>query len=239
MTKSIIVRLVVPLACLTALSLLFQNRLDADDLLLNLTSEFVGIIIPVGYVDWILKEHDRQVWRGTSERVDLRLRTLAHSAITGIRSEFGFGAEFFDRLIEKRNDINAISGEVKRVALEQVSPAIRGKLDDIDTDVWKRLAHHLESVSRNVEQLIVHFGPRLGAKDMELLLDLQQAAESSLTFWRTFPDIAGVEDSRLPPTSGNTVEFKSAFNDMTADSLREVLNLSAKILDLCSGRVAA
>ena len=86
MTKSLWLRLALPLALLAVAGIWLNTIQPMDGFFLNLATELLGIIVTVAYVDWVLKAHEREVWRGTSTRIEQRLRVLSNSTVSGLRS---------------------------------------------------------------------------------------------------------------------------------------------------------
>jgi hypothetical protein len=58
---------------------------------------------------------------------------------------------------------------------------------------------------------------------MANLLDLQRDLEAAQTFWRVFPDIAGVPVDQLPKTKTPPKELQSAWCEITAGEIRNAI----------------
>lgn len=230
--------LVLPLAGLTVISLFLHTKVPADGLFINVATELLGIVVTVAYVDWVFKTHERSRWRGTSSRVDARLRTLATAAVSGLRSTLGFGIDILDESVLRKNDPRLASTEVMRVGVHVLAPSLRTRLGILDTKGWKTLAEHVQSVWREAERLQDQFGRHLEPAEQEVLLDMQQALDSSLILWRTFPDVVGVTDDDLPDTGLDPVGLREAAYDLAAEELRKVLNLSNTLVQHCNDRAA-
>jgi hypothetical protein len=210
-----------------------------DGFFINLSTELVGILVTVAYVDWILRAHERKRWHGTGERISVRMRTFSNATVTGLRVALGFGTDVLDQSVLRTKDPKLGSAEVMRVAVHLLAPAARARLDHLDASGWEKLAKHLQFTWREAERLLDQFGNRLDPTEVELLLDMQEALETSLLFWRTFPDIAGVPDAELPKTRTDSIQLKAAWSDITAEAIRKVLALADQISRRCgasSGR---
>jgi len=237
MRKALLLKLALPLLVLASATIWFHFRTDTDGFLLNLATELIGITITIAYVDWVLKAHEKKVWMGTSVRIAERLRTLANASVSGLRSSLGFGADILDDAIIQSGDLGKINKEVMRIGLHVLQPRLRTRLEALDVQGWRALAAHLQGTWGEAERLL-QFGHRLESEDIELLFDLQEEAQSALTFWRTFPDIAGVPDEDLPPTNSNTRELKSALNDITAEALARFIDVARAISDRSNTQAA-
>ncbi len=237
MQKQLWLRLVLPLAGLAFASLLLHTQVPADGLFINVATELLGIVVTVAYVDWVLKTHERNRWLGTSSRVASRMRTFATAAVSGLRATLGFGVGILDESILRKNDAGLASAEVMRVGVKLLAPALRSRLGTLDTNGWKALAEHVQSVWREAERLQDQFGRYLEPAEQEMLLDIQQALDSSLLLWRTFPDVIGVADDDLPRASLDPVGLREAAYDLAAKELREVLHLSNSLVLRCNVRI--
>lgn len=226
MSKAMWLRLVLPLALLAGAFVYLERVLPPTGLYLNLATEFIGIIVTVAYVDWVLKAHERRRWKGTATRINDSLRTLSNATISGIRGAFGIDADIIDGWVVQSGDQKRINAEVRRIGIKVLGPVARHRLDHLDVEGWRRLGKHLQGTWREAERLLDRFGNRLEPEDMELLMDLQRELNAATVFWLTFPDIAGVPDDKLPRTNSDTVELKSSFYDQTAVAIRKVISIA-------------
>ncbi|MDR7191557.1 hypothetical protein [Luteimonas terrae] len=230
MRKALLLKLALPLLALAIASLWLNSAVPTDGFLLNLATELIGIVVTVAYVDWVLKAHEKKSWKGTSDRIADRLRTLSNATVSGLRSSLGYGADILNEAVIQSGDVRKINAEVMRIGVHVLQPNLRSRLETLDVQGWKTLAAHLQGTWQESERLL-QFSHRLESTDIELLFDLQQETQSALAFWRTFPDIAGIPDEQLPPTKAGTRQLKSAWNDMTATSLGKVINTAKSISD--------
>jgi len=233
-SKALWLRLIIPLILFAGVFVYLEGVGSFNGLFLNLATEFIGIIVTVAYVDWVIKAHERKVWQGTTTRIAYRLQTFSSATVTGLRSALGFGPGVLDQSILRCGDAKLASAEVMRVATHVVAPALRTRLDSLDVQGWKRLAAHVQETEHEAERLLQQFGHLLAPEYVELLLDMRRELDASLTFWRTFPDIAGVPDSDLPKTSTDPVALKAAWTDITAAALRKALQLASSISTRCN-----
>ena len=227
MKRSLITQLLLPLAAATTLAILVHRFWSADGFFLNLAAGFVGSIVTVGYIDWILKRHEAERWSDTDARISTRLRTLASATITGIRTSFGYGTEIFDRRALESGDLEVMRAEVIRIATHVLSPGADAKIASLDQKQWKPFVTHLQLMSSECGIMLDRFGPRLHPKTMANLLDLQQDLEAAQTFWRMFPDVAGVPVDQLPHTKTPPGELQTAWCEITARDIRRVLQHAA------------
>ncbi len=229
MSKSLWLKLVLPLFLLSAFLLVLHYRWDSDGLLINLTTEVIGIVVTVTYVDRIIHWHESERWRGTDMRISCRLKVYINAVISGVRTGLGFGPDIMDQAEIMSGDPVRGHLEVLRVAQHVLEPASRGRLNGLDEEGWRRLAGHLQSMWTEAERLLDRFPHRLKPRQVELLLDIQSAISSALVFWITFPDLAGVPVDKLPESKTPPEVLQSLGYDSTAKEIKRILVLAREI----------
>jgi hypothetical protein len=229
MSRPLWFRLVLPLIILSATSLAVHGCWEAGGFFINLSTELLGIVLTVAYVDWVLKAHESAQWSGAESRIRSRLEVLVNRLISGIRNSFGFGPSVVEQLIPVTNDPKGIHEALLRFGKEVLAPVARERLDSLDEAGWRKLATHLQMVWSEAERVINLFGNRLQPRQLELLLDIQQTVQEALTFWHVFPDLAGVPDDQLPRTKTPPEILKAHGYDSTADALRRLIRNAAEL----------
>lgn len=229
MSRRLWLRLVLPLMILSAISVAVHVCLEAGGFFINLSTELLGIVVTVAYVDWVLKAHESAQWAGAGSRIKSRLEVLVNALISGIRSSFGIGPAALEQLIPFTNDPRTVHEALVRFGKEVLVPVAREHLDSLDKAGWRKLATHLQLVWSEAERVINLFGNRLQPRQLELLLDIQQTAQEALTFWHVFPDLAGVPDDQLPRTKTPPEVLKADGYDSTAKALRRLIGHAAEL----------
>lgn len=229
MTKGFWGRLVLPLAFLFGLSLLIHREWPAEGFFLNLATEIVGILITISYVDWILKQHEKQRWQSTDKRIANRLRILLNATVSGIRDGLGFDPDIIDeRVLMSQNPI-AIHNESIRVAEHVISPVVYQRVRALDPRGWKSLATHITNAHNGTLAFLSAFQARLSPEQISDLLDLQEALSNSLTFYTVFHDLAGVPEDKLPQTRTPPAILQKSGYEATAKEIQTALALAKKL----------
>ena len=231
MTKSLWTRLALPLVLLSVASLALHHWWDYDGFLVNLATSLLSIIVTVFYVDWVLWKNESQRWSGTDIRISKRLEVFVNAFISGIRSSLNFSHDIMDESVLMTGDNARVHREVLRIAEHVLAPAARTRLGQLDEVGWRSLSRHLQSVWAEADRLLDRFSNRLHPRQIELLLDIQATAQYALTFYQTFPDLAGVPPERLPQTKTPPGELQSFGYDSTAKELRRLLGLARELAD--------
>lgn len=121
--------------------------------------------------------------------------------------------------------------ELHRVALNVLVPAAHNRIEALSQDDWRKLNAELEATSLECGKLLDRFGSRMSPSVMEHVLDLQQHIASAQTYWRIFPDVAGVPLDQVPHTNTLTDELQAAWNELTARDVRHALECASKLLE--------
>jgi hypothetical protein len=229
MSRRLFTQLVLPLLAAMALSAVVHLRWPADGFFINLAAGFVGSLVTVGYIDWVLRKHENERWKDADSRINARLSKLAVATITGIRTSLKFGTEIFDRMALDTGNPEVMRKEVLRVATHVLVPAADSKIKTLNQAQWKSFATHLYQASMECGVILDRFGHRLDPETVSLVLDLQQHLESSQIFYRTFPDIAGVPVDQLPKSNTPAEDIQSSWCEITATDIRRVLEVSVTL----------
>jgi hypothetical protein len=222
----LVTQLVLPLVAATALSSLVHLGWPADGFFLNLAAGFVGSLVTVGYIDWILRLHERERWKESDSRIQARLSKLASVAITEVRTSLGYGTGVFDRVPTGFGSAELMRKEVLRFASHLILPTAEARIAALDQKQLRSFAVKPQRVSAECGVILDRCGHRLGPETIAVALGLQQHLESAQTFWRVFPDVAGVPVAQLPKMKGSCEEMQTVWCGLAARDIRRVLELS-------------
>ena len=226
MKRRLLTRLALPLLAATALSIVTSRYWPLDGFFVNLAAGFVGSLVTIFYVDLILKQHESDRWRATDLRIASLLRRVATRAITGIRTSLGYGTDIFDQHAFASGNVATMEAEVARVAIAILVPNASAKIGILDQSGWKTFMSNLRASGAECDVLLDRFGHHLQPETVATLLDLKSAIESAQTYWRTFPDLAGVAPELLSHSKPRIQDLQKAWNEITAKSTREALQLA-------------
>lgn len=225
----LVIQIILPLLFLTSMSLVINHWWSADGFFMNVAAGFVGSLVTVGYIDLILRKHEREQWQNVDSRVAGRLRLLAAGTITGIRVCFGYKTDIFDRDKFELGDPDQMHAEVLRVAIHVLVPEAYSRIAALDVTGWKRFIQHLQEITAECGTILDRFGHRLAPSTLETVLDLQQALVSAQTSWRVYPDIVGVPIEQLPTTKTPPKVLQANLCNLTARDIRLVLEYAAQL----------
>lgn len=128
-----------------------------EGLWMNLGTEFLGILVTVFYVDWIVDRHERQQWRATDDHIRRQLRYLVADLILTLRyqCEF-FEPEDFDAMFEEEHVHISRAASLDEVAIASYLGKLDGiKIDDCAAD----LDRHTEALIRYFDRYHSRLAP--------------------------------------------------------------------------------
>jgi hypothetical protein len=229
MKKNFWARLLIPLGLLFVAAFLISEKWPLDGFFLNLATEIIGIIITITYVHWVLGHQEKQRWQSTDIRINDRLRILLNMIVSGIRNGLGFSPDILDESVLKSKSLMAIHNEIIRVAEHVISPVMYQRLQGLDSEGWETLTVHITNAVNSTLTFLNTFQVRMHPRQISLLLDLYEALSNSLTFYRIYPDLAGVPKDELPPTRTSPEVLLQSFYEETTEDLQRVLALTKQL----------
>ena len=228
-------RLVIPLLIVLLISLVSHFVISNDSFFINLTTELIGIIITIVYVDWIIKSNEKQLWEDAERRISSRIRLFINLSITNTRVSLGYKTDIFDYDKLSMNNVKVMNLELLRITKEVLEPTLKTRINSFNPDDWLLFSNNIHIIRQEAEKLLSIFGGKLSPKQFTLLIDIQDLVRSSLSLYSVFPDIAGVPDEKLPKAKISTPLLKEEINNSTSKSLRELLLKVRELAETISG----
>ena len=226
MTKSLWIRLVLPLVLLFAVTFTLSRIWPQEGIFINLSTEIIGIVVTVSYVSWILRWHEEQKWKSTDIRISNRLKILMNSILSSIRSGLGISFDVLQERISNSLNLNDVHKEIITVSENVIYPMIPQRVRNLDTKGWKSLATQIVNSHNSTLTFFNAFHSRLSPDQIAILLDLQETLSHSLFFYTVTPDFAGVPSDMLPKSNKMPPEiWQEHGNKSTAEDLQKSILL--------------
>lgn len=170
MSKSLWIRLVLPLVFVSGLTFLISIQWPTQGLFMNLATEVIGILITVLYVDWVLRYHEKQRWQSTDLIITNRLQILLNATISSIRSGLGFGPDIFGEglMTSKRRD--EVHKELIRIAERVIYPSVYQRVCALDSKAWELLANQVANAHNGILTFFHTFQARMEPNQLSILL---------------------------------------------------------------------
>ncbi len=226
-------RLILPLGILTALSLVLAFLVPSlNGLFVNLATTFLGILLTVCYVDYILRRHDKERWSATTARIESRVQNLAVVTSQSFRTAFHIDASVIHQAVIDVFNPASVRTEILRVIRQELLPRVDAAVPTLNQKDWADLTGQLERIFRRRDQLIISFGNRLDPEVFALLLKIEDDITGIWTMVITFFDVIGVPDHELrakPPR--DVIADKRGMEKVLAKDIKQVLESCASILE--------
>lgn len=243
-SKFIIKFLMLPLiAIITIFYLLnFYYFKTPNDLISNLITDLVSIIISAGFVSFILDKSQKRIWKETDEKIKDRVTLLINSYTSYLCDWLNYpsNTKFKIRINENRDEklIQIELMEFTKNVLKDFDVRSKGDVN------WELLfngakAHGIEDdglkqVELQLDKILTRHGEKINPEIYSKILDMEKLINNILkSYWiipQLFinPDFSNIYQNQL--RSHITSELKNALE--TAIDLYEILNnLNTKKID--------
>lgn len=241
MDRAIIPRLLIPLALLFAGAITLHLWLEWQGFWLNLSTEVVGILITVLYVDYIFSRHEAAKSAPADRRVRRRLQQVATVTLSRLRSSFGYGPDVIDLNVLGRGDDRALRRELVRLSREVLEPNALEDVAKLDTKGWVQFARHLQDTWSDLDKMLQLFGARLQPEVFAIIVDMQDAVFNALNSYLLAPDIVGVPDDELPASKKpgvSALRLREFLTEKTAEAVQRLSALAVQVVEWIDQRGA-
>jgi hypothetical protein len=226
--------LVIPLSLAALISLAIGVFVPWQGLFVNLATSFFSVLITVIYVDRVLQEHERRVWKRVSGLIRERVIRFGYTTVLEIRVALGleyglFGKSFFNTPVTDEK----INSELIRYIEEVINPFVLERLNEMDNKEWKGLADTLERIVKQGDSLIDLYGSKLAPELLQVILDVQTQVSKILSQYYIIPDLLGVPESHLKSKSPDVAwHFMNLTIQSTGSAIREINRLAVILIKL-------
>jgi hypothetical protein len=190
----------LPLLAISILFLFLARPFSLSDLLLNIATDFITLIITIWYVDWILEEHDDAKWEGTHKYIIAFAGEIAHGIVSIIAEKTGLSREVFpknDPPFHTRS-ISDIQQEIIENVRKLSRENIIAHLDKLSAIQWQELFQSLRKFQNDISVFLSQFGPRLRPYEQEAILSMRMEIVSTISSYELFYDFLGVPIESMP-----------------------------------------
>jgi hypothetical protein len=224
-------RLVLPLAVLSVGALTLHAYWDWDGLLVNAATEVAGIVVTVAYVEWVLRRHEAQRWAGTQARVGQRIQVFVNATLSMMRSAFDISFDGVAMNLMGNFDIDNVQREVSRFSEQKLEPSLPLHISRLNPDGWQRLGRYLQVIWTRADEILDRYAWQLSPRQVELLLDIQNAAQAAPYLLQVFPEFAGVDPADLPSTRTPPALLQAHGYEVAAKEIRRMLECARELRD--------
>lgn len=221
--------LILPVAVAAIASFLLACFVPWQGLFMNLATTFLGILITVVYVDYVMKRHEELYWSGAKFKIVARLQQVAARAGTQFRHLFDLDLDSLPIGLTKDRAVLRVA--MIRLNEEILLPGLKDHVSRLSQEQWAKVAKALKGTDDEVQEFLRIYGNRLDPVSIEGLMGIQDEVRAFLNFYQIFPDLFGVPDDSLPLTrSGDRpIEHKRALEGLAAECIGRLLKHSSQL----------
>lgn len=195
--------------------------------LVNFAAAFLGILVTVGYVDFVLREHEKGRWQATRERIYGLIENIATMAATQFRIAYGIGPHVYTEDLAILRDPKKRREQTIRITEQHRVEFTHDVLPTLGTERWKNLTRQMAITWQGADRILEVHGGKLEPELYSMIMDLQKKLWTVKQTYDTFPDVIGVPDEALEPRS---IETKRANLVLIERDVLEILRLSTSLL---------
>jgi hypothetical protein len=226
--RKLLTRLVLPLVGLALVSMILIWPLNLIDVFTNLIIEIVGILITIGYVEWILTRLEKEKW----EETDILIRADFAAYVVRFASELTL---FLVKGGWNPPDPDAMkshpTGKLGALALEHISSEeIIDALVKMERKRRESFASQLDLKLEDLRQLYARYSYRLSAEYTKMILELEGSLMSFQTYLSLIDDETTLSNMANPETDDIDL-LRSKQVKKNAASLQEVISYLIQVFD--------
>ena len=166
--------LIIPFYFLAIVCLVLARAIQSwSGILTNLAATFIGILITVLYVEYILRKHEEQRWAPAKALISKNVSNFAIVSSAMFRVVFGMGSDIFNSAVIDVNDPQSLRLEMIRALQENVLPSVDEGVHKMSNAKWKTLAIHFELVQERGDRLLQQYSARMSPEMLGHVMSLQ------------------------------------------------------------------
>lgn len=224
-------RLIIPLALFVVTFFLLALFFPWQGFFVNLAATFVGILVTILYVDFIIKQHEKGRWTQAKSLIEKRILNFATLSATQFRLAFGISYKMIDKEAMDINNPSSVGREMIRLSQNVLLPSVDSSVQKLDTEDWKKLISQLRITWEVADRLCSVFGSRIEPEKLSLIMEIQDEIWGIVSFYSTYPDVIGVPDDKLPPIKGHSaISEKRAMERVVSANIRTTLEKTILLL---------
>jgi hypothetical protein len=223
-------RLIIPLVFFVVIFFILTLFLPWQGFFVNLTTTFVGILVTVLYVDYVIKQHKKSRWAQAKALIEKRIMNFANVSTSQFRIAFGISHHVLNMEAMDINNPSSIQKEMIRLAQNILLPSVDSSVQKLNTEDWKKLISQLKITCEGADKICSVFGNRIEPEKLSLIIEIQDEIWSIVSFYTTFPDVIGVPDDKLPTIAGQSaISEKKAMEKAISEKIVRIPRDSGRV----------
>jgi hypothetical protein len=238
-------RLVLPLAVLAIFSIIVSFFIIKQDfyitwkaLFMNLGVTFLGIIITLSYVNWILNEHENRKWKDVQISIHNRIKRYLIGTIITFRVSFGFDLnvyssdfiESFD-LTDSYTDISPeLCEEIINIGENVLRPVISSSIKSMNQQEWIQFAKNVEVLQKEIVRIVdlFLFANKIEPKLFSDLLQIEDEIDAFIKFYYAVPNFYGLPDEKI--SNKKALKYKTHLYDNMEKYTDNIISLTVGLI---------
>lgn len=242
-------RLIIPLLLLASIFIIISFfiinqsfKITWQELFLNLGVTFLGIIITVSYVNWILNEHENKRWNDVHINIDNRIRGFLVGTITTFREGFGIGIEAFSDDFNNSIDLFDTNTGVSTVTCKEIInigeniliPSISSSITNLNRREWLDFMKKIQLLQETLIRLVDLFSNKIEPNTFSKLLKIEDEIAEVLRIYTLLSDYYGVPDENIPP---NALKYKPDIYRKMKVHMENIISLDVELMKKMTKRL--
>lgn len=230
----IITRLLIPLIVIIIFlcGLNFYFFATPNDLVTNIITDLMAILISAVFVSWVYNEHQKRIWKESETKIKDRIQFLINLYNSYIRDWLGYSSDF-ENICKKTLDpkdtheINKLSNEfAKKILLdfdERSKDNINWVLLFDGAKAYGVKDDGLKHVERFLDKILTRYNNKISPELFSRILDMENSIYLALRYYEAFPKIF------TNPDLSNT--YQNVFRDSVSSDLKIALEATIIIYE--------
>lgn len=239
-SRYLIVRLYLPILLLIIIFSVLAFYYPLKGFFVNLSTTLIGVLVVVGFVDYILKMYEKKKWSNVAIRIDRYVKRLAYMSISTVR--FAFGPRIEISFKDTYEDADT-TFDMHRMLIEHCEeilvPSIPDKVKLMTNVQWNKMLKDMESIYHYAEKIIDTYGDKLESNIYSNVFDIQDSSWNLLSLYSFFAKDYDLPPEKLPISKKVDKNLLEELSKNISLYLTDIVNSSANILKYYDERHAS
>jgi len=229
--RPILLRLVLPLAIVSIVSLAFVWPIDTEAALVNVATDALSIIVTVLYVDWVLRQHERIQWEEADKYASAEVGQFAHGFMSSVAEILGIEDQILPSPPDPKS-AREIQASIIRGARDFPRERFMQPLRNLTRPQWDHIIGEVEKRRVEAGNVLNLFGFRMSPDQVALILKFRDIASGLLASYSLLRQFVGIPLAQLVLDADSKRRDYSEIQFMrTAIDLRLLYDLCLRTID--------
>lgn len=197
-----------------------------NDLFINLSATFLGLIFAIFIVDEILQKKHEEEYKEAYINAKSELVSLANKVITYFREPFGYRFPI-EKLGARESDWEDLGSKINRSLIPEVKAGLKIQMKQARAEDWKRLIMNIFLLRQQFVQLVPIYKDSIPPSILGKLLSLKRAFEAFDLSVGLFADLFINEPANWPKNKqghAKNIQIRNGQLLILEDSLKDIFD---------------